>query len=147
MNTRCQTAKTRLAFCLDLLHPFLTGAELGETHICGDILPFHLDGHIAMDILRPTADDVGHHAGPFIQFHECDHIGYVILKVRVIGPVINDIGIYLSPPLCRCPSGLLGMAIRAKKRGRPADTTAFSAFLKPKLVLPAAIPEGLCVGV
>lgn len=79
--------------------------ELGQAELFSDVFPYHLNGHITLNLLRIASHYVGEQMWSLLQFYNSGYIRYIISEGLVVDLVIDDEGINLPfatgyYPLC-----------------------------------------------
>jgi len=70
--------------------------ELGEAELFSDVFPYHLNGHITLNLLRLASHYIGEQVWSLLQFYDSGYIGDVISEGLVVGLAIDGEGINLS---------------------------------------------------
>ena len=126
--------------------PHLWGwGELWQTAFLAHVFPCHLHRHAATYAIRMAPNYVGKQVRPFLQFHNCRHVGQIPFKCLMKGAVVNSKGVHRTLTAGYCPLRLGRMTLRAEHGRGPAYVMTLHTLLKSQLVIFAAVPEGFCV--
>jgi hypothetical protein len=119
--------------------------KLGQTKLLVNILPGNIYRHFASHFTGMTPDNIGEKMRPFLKLDDCNNVGEIGLKRRMVSPMIDNEAVDLSFAAGAYPLRSVRIAQRADNRGWPAHMTALRALLKSQFVISAPLPKGLGV--
>lgn len=119
--------------------------EFGEGYRFSHVIPDHFHGHLTGHGLGITPHDVREEMETFFQRYQSHDVRNVLLKGRVVGHMIDYIGIDGPAARRRDLLCIPGQAIGAKEGRWPAQISAIAALLDSDDMFPASFPESLCI--
>src|SRR5580693_3171476 len=106
------------------------------------LVEHHLDPHVAAHLVRSNANDVGDEPRAFVEFHDRNNIGHLVLEPPMIDAVIDDEAVEAPLSARFAPDEIRGEAMGAALRWGKPEPVADVAQRQQQASRLGTFPEG-----